>query len=139
MAQKKQSQAEKAVTAKNAKTNKSQTATRKKSSPRDDGKKQIKEKRTEVPVRLITSIISLCCFILFLIAFLNPEGMLVQFFEVLVLSMIGQIGFYVAIPALLYLFVIQAFSGKRPVILRSVILFPQPEAPRIPILDASPS
>jgi len=124
MAQKKQSHAEKAVNAKNSKTQKSNTAgtARKKSSAVDTGKKQVKENRTEIPVRLITAVISLCCFLLFLIAFLNPEGMLIQFFETLVLSMIGQIGFYVAIPALLYLFVIQAFSGKRPVILRSVCL-----------------
>ena len=73
-------------------------------------------------MRLITAVISFCCFLLFLIAFLNPEGMLIRLFEALVLSMIGQVGFYVAIPALLYLFVIQAFSGKRPVILRSVCL-----------------
>ena len=124
MAQKKKTQAEKAVTAKNAKASKSKAAgtARKKSTSGATEKKQAQEKRTEIPVRLITSVISLCCFLLFLIAFMNPEGMLVRFFEVLVLSMIGWVGFYVAIPALLYLFVIQAFSGKRPVILRSVCL-----------------
>ncbi|MBE6920157.1 MAG: DNA translocase FtsK [Ruminococcaceae bacterium] len=38
------------------------------------------------------------------------------------MSLIGQVAFYIAIPALLYLFTIHAFSGKRPVILRSVCL-----------------
>ena len=36
--------------------------------------------------------------------------------------MIGWTSFYVAIPALLYLFTIQAFSGKRPILLRSICL-----------------
>ena len=121
MAQKKQSHAEKAVSAKNSKSKKTNTP-RKKSTSAESGKKQVQENRTEIPVRLITAVISLCCFLLFLIAFLNPEGMLIRLFEALVLSMIGQVGFYVAIPALLYLFVIQAFSGKRPVILRSMCL-----------------
>ena len=121
MAQKKQSHAEKAVSAKNSKSKKTNTP-RKKSTSVESGKKQVQENRTEIPVRLITAVISFCCFLLFLIAFLNPEGMLIRLFEALVLSMIGQVGFYVAIPALLYLFVIQAFSGKRPVILRSVCL-----------------
>ncbi|MBQ8768062.1 MAG: DNA translocase FtsK [Oscillospiraceae bacterium] len=37
-------------------------------------------------------------------------------------GLIGKISFYIAIPALLYLFVIQAFSGKRPVLMRSICL-----------------
>ncbi|MBE6959140.1 MAG: DNA translocase FtsK [Ruminococcaceae bacterium] len=55
--------------------------------------------------------------------FLWPEGVLVEKFLLPgILGLIGKAGFYIAIPALLYLFVIQAFSGKRPVILRSVCL-----------------
>lgn len=36
--------------------------------------------------------------------------------------MIGQVGFVISIPVLLYLFFIHAFSGKRPVLLRTVCL-----------------
>lgn len=115
MAEKKASQAAKAAATKNTGSGKGkkETATKKKT----EG-----NKHTQVPVRLITSLVSLGCFILFLVAFLNPEGMIVQLFETVIVSMIGKAAFYVAIPALLYLFVIQAFSGKRPVIGRSVCL-----------------
>ncbi|MBQ7817214.1 MAG: DNA translocase FtsK [Oscillospiraceae bacterium] len=37
-------------------------------------------------------------------------------------GLIGKVSFYISIPALLYLFVIQAFSGKRPVRMRSICL-----------------
>ncbi len=115
MAEKKASQAAKAAATKNTGSGKAKKGTQTK-------KKTEGSKSTQVPVRLITSLVSLGCFILFLIAFLNPEGMIVQLFETVVVSMIGRAAFYVAIPALLYLFVIQAFSGKRPVIGRSVCL-----------------
>ena len=62
------------------------------------------------------------CFLFLLFAFLNPDGALLGLIRNLVTGLIGQAAFYVAIPAMLYLFVIQAFSGKRPVKLRSVCL-----------------
>jgi len=80
------------------------------------------EKQVVVPVRLITSVICLALFIIFLTMFLFPEGIVILALKSLIQGLIGQISFYVAIPALLYLFVIQAFSGKRPIILRSVCL-----------------
>ena len=104
------------------------------------------EEKTVIPVRLITSVISLSLFVLFLVMFLWPEGMLVEIILLpFIQGLIGKAGFYIAIPALLYLFVIQAFSGKRPVILRSVCLIvfvlicgcihqialPNPEAPSV--------
>ena len=95
----------------------------KKSGSKTEPKKNSSQEKTTIPVRLITSIISLSMFILFLVIFLWPEGLVVE--KVLlpvILGLIGKAAFYVAIPALLYLFVIQAFSGKRPVILRSICL-----------------
>ncbi len=80
------------------------------------------EERVLVPFRLITSLICLALFVLFLVIFLQPDGALVKLFQSFVLGLIGWTGFYVAIPALLYLFTIQAFSGKRPILLRSVCL-----------------
>ena len=115
MADKKTSQAAKAAAAKNTGAGKAKKETTAK-------KKKVEQGSTQVPVRLITSLVNLGCFLLFLIAFLNPEGMVVQLFETVVVSMIGRVAFYVAIPALLYLFVIQAFSGKRPVMGRSICL-----------------
>ena len=76
----------------------------------------------KVPARLISSVISIGLFILFLGMFLWPQGDFVLWMLALVQGLIGKIGFYVSIPALLYLFVIQAFSGKRPVKLRTACL-----------------
>ncbi len=75
-----------------------------------------------IPVRLLTSVICLGLFIVFLMMFLFPEGIVIVALKALIQGLIGQISFYVAIPALLYLFVIQAFSGKRPIRLRSACL-----------------
>ena len=118
MAEKKaKTQAEKAATTKKAKsTSKSkQSAAKTAKSPA-----KAPEEKVLVPFRLITSVICLALFILFLVIFLQPDGALVKLFQGFVLGLIGWTSFYVAIPALLYLFTIQAFSGKRPILLRSV-------------------
>ena len=120
MAEKKaKTQAEKAATTKKAKsTSKSkQSAAKTAKSPA-----KAPEEKVLVPFRLITSVICLALFILFLVIFLQPDGALVKLFQGFVLGLIGWTSFYVAIPALLYLFTIQAFSGKRPILLRSVCL-----------------
>ena len=75
-----------------------------------------------LPVRAILAIVCAILFIFFLVMFLNPEGALTVALMKFVQGLIGKVSFYIAIPALLYLFAIQAFSGKRPVILRSVCL-----------------
>ena len=80
------------------------------------------EKKKDIPVRLITSLSALALFVLFGVIFFNPDGAIVNIFYKLLLGMFGKIVFYVSIPALLYLFFIHAFSGKRPVIMRSVCL-----------------
>ena len=85
-------------------------------------KEKVAETKFQVPTRLITSSIALGVFVLFLVSFLWPEGWFVELFLNFITGLIGLIGFYVAIPALLYLFVIQAFSGKRPVKMRSICL-----------------
>ncbi len=71
------------------------------------------------PPRLISSAIAIVLFILFVVMFLNPDGALVNLFYSFVLGLVGKVAFYVSIPALLYFFIIQAFSGKRPVKMRS--------------------
>ena len=113
------SQAEKAALAKKSKTASSKSAQNSKNK-KTNAKEQ--EEKILVPFRLITSLICLALFILFLVIFLQPDGALVKLFQGFVLGLIGWTSFYVAIPALLYLFTIQAFSGKRPILLRSVCL-----------------
>ena len=121
MAEKKtKSQAEKAVSsAKNSK----KTST--KSTPKNnskDKKVESTEKNTLISGRLLTCGICLALFVVFLVIFLEPEGALVKLIANILYGLIGKVAFLVSIPALLYLFFIHAFSGKRPVIMRSVCL-----------------
>ena len=76
----------------------------------------------QIPVRLITSLVFLGLFILLLVIYKNPEGAITRLISNILLGMVGQVGFLVAIPALLYLFIIHAFSGKRPVKMRTACL-----------------
>ena len=117
--QKPKSQAEKAALAKKSKTSASKSA---QNSKNKKGNEKKQEEKVLIPNRLITSLICLALFILFLVIFLQPDGALVKLFQGFVLGLIGWTSFYVAIPALLYLFTIQAFSGKRPILLRSICL-----------------
>ena len=80
------------------------------------------EQPVRIPPRLISSVICGGLFVLFLVIFMNQEGALTKLFYQFLLGLFGEICFYVSIPALLYMFIIQAFSGKRPVIMRSVSL-----------------
>jgi len=75
--------------------------------------------QNRIPVRLLTSLICVGLFVLFLVIFFEPEGAVVRLLQNIILGIVGKVSFYVAIPGLLYLFVIQAFSGKRPIKLRS--------------------
>ena len=117
--------------AENKSKSQAQKAAAKKQTGKSGGKNSAnKNKKTNqqqeqlvIPVRLLTSVICLGLFVLFLVIFLWPEGVVVE--KILlpfIQGLIGKAAFYVAIPALLYLFVIQAFSGKRPIILRSVCM-----------------
>ena len=115
---KKKTHAQKATSAKQTKKSAAakKTAAKKKDTPKESPEK------VQMPVRVITSMISIALFLVFLVMSLNPEGALVVLFMQIIHGLIGKVSFYIAIPALLYLFVIQAFSGKRPVIMRSICL-----------------
>lgn len=115
--QKYKSQADKAAASKKKKNKKS--AVKK---PENKAKVTVNTVPAErkIPVRLITSVTFLGLFILFLVVFLQPEGIIIKFIESLIHGLIGRAGFIVSIPAFLYLFIIHAFSGKRPVKMRSI-------------------
>ena len=80
------------------------------------------EQKFQVPPRVISSVVCGALFVFFLVIFMNQDGALTKLIYHFILGMFGEICFYVSIPALLYMFIIQAFSGKRPVIMRSVSL-----------------
>ena len=86
------------------------------------GKKTAANNGVAIPVRLITSFVFLVLFIVLLVSSFGQEGYAIAFITSLVCGLIGRVAFVVSIPVLLYLFVIHAFSGKRPVIMRTVCL-----------------
>ena len=113
---KKRSQAEKAASVSKSKGGKSAS-----SSKNSSGKKQEQE-GSSVPVRLISSVTFLCLFVVFLVIFFNPEGAILSVIDQFIHGLVGKTGFVISIPAFLYLFLIHAFSGKRPVTMRSICI-----------------
>ena len=131
MAEKKgTSRAEKAVTDVKKKT--SSTASSSKSKKKASGKKppapakkapKVKtEYENPISSSAVVAMISFFVFILFAVISVNADGALLKVLKAVVLGLVGQAGFYFSIPAALYMFIIHAFSGKKPVRLRSFCL-----------------
>ncbi len=118
---KNKSQAEKAAATKNDGAKSSKPAAKKEEKDSKVTGNIFTDER-KIPVRLITSLTFLGLFVLFLVIFFKPEGALVKFFADLIHGLIGRTGFIVSIPGLLYLFIIHAFSGERPVKMRSICI-----------------
>jgi len=116
--QMKKSQAEKAADSKNKTKSKSSV---KKQSAKRQTNADIQNK-TDIPVRVITSTVFILLFIIFLVIAFVPEGVVVDLFASLIYGLIGHVGFVAAIPGLLYLFLIHAFSGQRPVKMRTACI-----------------
>ncbi len=118
----KKSQAERAATSQKRSNSRSRNNknTSKKSTEKN-GKQSLMQMDfwNKFPPRLLSSAGALALFVLFLVMFLNPDGALVRLFHDFVLGLVGKVSFYISIPALLYLFIIHAFSGKRPIRMRS--------------------
>ena len=117
------SQAEKAASAVKSKNSKKKKAlVAKNTTVSKSEKNSNKDNKSTLPIRLISATSFLALFVLFLVAFFLPEGFFIRFLSDLIHGLIGRTGFVVSIPVLLYLFVIHAFSGKRPVKMRTVCL-----------------
>ena len=76
--------------------------------------------RPRLPGNVVTAIVSLVLFVVFVFISVRPDGALLKAIQSVVLGLIGQAGFYFSIPALLYLFVINVFGRKTAVTMRSV-------------------
>ena len=76
--------------------------------------------KPSVPGNIILGLISIALFILFVVISINPDGALLKVIQSVVLGLIGQAGFYFAIPGLLYLFVINIFGRKTDIKMRSI-------------------
>ena len=115
MANKKQkTQAEKTASAAKSKNSKS--------GAKKENTKNQQVSENKLPVRLISSVVLLALAVLFTIVLFGSEGALLRILESIILGFIGRTGLVVSIPVFLYLFFIHAFSGKRPVKLRTVCL-----------------
>ena len=125
MAEKKyKSQAERAAATSAPKAKKRSNVKANVVSPRERNEKKEKQSVTanenRLPVRVITSLVFICLFVLLLVMLFFPDGFVINAIKSVIQGMIGSAGFIAAVPITLYLFVIHAFSGKRPVIMRSV-------------------
>ena len=115
---KKKTSAHKATSSKQTKKS---TASKKAAAKKVEASKEAAPK-TRLPARAVASLVSISLFVIFLLMSLFPKGDAVVGLLKLIYGLIGKTSFYIAIPALLYMFVIQAFSGKRPVMMRSICL-----------------
>ena len=80
------------------------------------------ENERKIPLRFFSAAFFLCMFIIMTIILFVPEGAVMEFFYKLIHGLIGRAGYIAAIPILLYQFFIHAFSGKRPVCMRTICL-----------------
>ncbi len=114
---KRKSQAERVVSAAREKDKKSKA----KSAAKKNTKTK-EEAKWSVPARAISGTVFLGLFVLFLVMYVNPVGVVIKPIEAMLHGLLGRVGFVVMIPALLYLFIVHAFSNKRPVRMRTVCM-----------------
>ena len=122
---KKPTRAEQAVSEAKKKTSGGKsTAKTTKSNSKKETKSLVKTEydQSRIPSNWVIAAISLLLFMAFVAISVSSEGWLLQFVEQIVLGLIGKVGFYFSIPALLYLFVINAFRNNTNVRMRSFCL-----------------
>ena len=112
---KKQSSAGKSTSKTNTKT-----VSKKAPAPKKKTPKVTTEYEEPISSGAMTAIVSFLLCILLVTAAVNSEGALLMVVKSVVLGLVGQAGFYFAIPALFYLFVINAFGRKNAVRMRSI-------------------
>ena len=122
MAEKKTaSRAEQAVSGAKKKTSSGSASkpSGKKSTPAKNTKYKTEYERA-VPPHFLIAAVSILLFALFVVISVNPDGWLLEIIQSVVLGLVGQAGFYFAIPGLLYLFVIHTFGRKNAPTMRSI-------------------
>ncbi len=115
--QNKKSKAEKAVSA-----SKKRNGSAKNTNTKNSGKQAQNQTGFKIPPRVISSTVFLGLFILLLVVYLKPDGQIPKLLNSFLCGLVGRVGFIITIPASLCLFMIHAFSNKRPVISRSVFV-----------------
>ena len=125
MAEKKsKSRALKAVNETKKKTgNPTTSVTKKETTEKINNKsKSAPAEKSLLPRRALGAVISLVLFVFFLFMSIKPDGALLRVFLSLLTGLVGKVGFYFAIPATLYLFLILVSSKGKPVRMRCTCL-----------------
>ena len=86
-----------------------------------EAKEQVREE-LPIPGRVVGAVVALALFVVLLFMGTNPDGALMRVILSLLTGLVGKVGFYFSIPALLYLFVILVSSKGQPVRMRSTCL-----------------
>jgi len=86
-----------------------------------ESKEQVREE-LPIPGRVVGAVVALALFVVLLFMGTNPDGALMRVILSLLTGLVGKVGFYFSIPALLYLFVILVSSKGQPVRMRSTCL-----------------
>ena len=112
MAQKKPTQAQKASQAKN---------TRAPSGKKESVKavERAQQQTVYIPARAVGVVVYGALFVLFMVIAMGQQGFVLNLVGNFTMGLFGKVAFYISIPGMLYLFIIQAFSGKNPALLRS--------------------
>ena len=103
-------------------TTKSAKNTGKKPAPSENKKASAinTELAYQFPVNAVIAIITGFLFVFFLVTAVNPDGALLQIVQSFMMGMLGKVGFYFTIPAMLYLFIIHTFGRKHKLKMRSI-------------------
>ena len=91
-----------------------------------DKKKQAREEVRDDSVITHNGMVALSClglFILYMVVAIRPEGKLLLVIRSIIYGLIGQLGFYISIPALLYLSWIHTFGKKKSLRFRTFSVF----------------
>ena len=93
-------------------TTKSAKNTGKKPAPAENKKASAvnTELAYQFPVNAVIAIITGFMFVFFLVTADNPDGALLQVVQSFMMGMLGKVGFYFTIPAMLYLFIIHTIN-----------------------------
>ena len=75
-----------------------------------------------LPTRVILAAVSAGLFIFFLVIAIKPDGALLKVMQSVLFGLIGKVGFYFAIPALLYMFVILVSAKRSSLKMRCISL-----------------
>ena len=79
-------------------------------------------KEKKIHPRILSASVMGILFVLFLVTWMEPNGWFIRFFLNIVQGLFGHAAFYMAIPGFLLMFYIHAFSGKKPILMRSICL-----------------